>query len=81
MAKILSIRGVDEEVSRQFAAGAAVRGITQAEYLRRLLDLRESAVAALRLSQRTEPPLFSASESLDELRAVLTRNALWDHLA
>lgn len=81
MAKILSIRGVDEEVSRQFAAGAAVRGITQAEYLRRLLDLRESVVAAVRLPERTDPPLFSAAEALDEVRALLGSHALWDHLA
>lgn len=38
--KSLTIRGVDESVAREFAAGAAVRGITQAEYLRRLLQLR-----------------------------------------
>lgn len=81
MAKILSIRGVDEDVIRQFSAGAAVRGITQAEYLKRLIDLRESAVAAVRLTERTEPPLFSAAEAIDEVRAVLTKNALWDHFA
>ena len=81
MAKILSIRGVDEDVSRQFAAGAAVRGITQAEYLKRLLDLRESTVVAVRLTERTQAPLFSAAAALDEVRVALTKNALWDHVA
>lgn len=75
MAKILSIRGVDEDVSRQFAAGAAVRGITQAEYLKRLLDLRESTVAAAALDE------VRAAAALDEVRVALTKNALWDHVA
>lgn len=43
--KILNIRGVDESVHRRFSAGAAARGITQAEYLRRLLDYRDKSVS------------------------------------
>ena len=40
--KIIQIRGVREEVARQFSIGAAVRGITQAEYLFRLMVLRDT---------------------------------------
>ena len=39
MAKTLSIRGVNEHVAQAFAGGAAVRGWTQAEYLRQLMYL------------------------------------------
>lgn len=81
MAKILNIRGVDEDVSHQFSAGAAVRGITQAEYLRLLIELREHTVTAMQLHERTNPPLFSASDSLDEIRAFLSNHSLWDRTA
>ncbi len=41
--KVLNIRGIDEDVARQFSAGAAIRGVTQAEFIGRLLALRNAA--------------------------------------
>lgn len=88
MAKILNIRGVDEEVSRQFAAGAAVRGITQAEYLGRLIELRERVAEAIQLTEQTirgpggseEPPL-SAAEALEFIQSFVVRYSLKDRIA
>lgn len=40
MTKILNIRGVEDHVAREFSVGANARGLTQAEYLRRLLAFR-----------------------------------------
>jgi len=39
MPKVLNIRGVNDSVARLFSAGAAIRGMTQAEYLAALVDL------------------------------------------
>lgn len=88
MAKILSIRGVDENVSRQFAAGAAVRGITQAEYLGRLLELRERVAEAFQLMERgvrrpggDEAPPLSAAEALEFIGSFVDRYSLKDRIA
>lgn len=48
--KSLTIRTVEEQVAREFAAGAAIRGITQAEFLKRLLALRMEAALMFSLS-------------------------------
>ncbi len=40
-AKILSIRGVDDLDARDFSSSAAVRGMTQAEYLHELIALHQ----------------------------------------
>lgn len=88
MVKILSIRGVDEGVSRQFSAGAAVRGITQAEYLKRLVELRERVADALQLSEHpyrgshdnAEPPL-SAAEALEFIGSFVREQSLKDRIA
>lgn len=45
--KYLNIRNVDEDVARKFSAGATVRGLTQAEYLGLLVELREMADLAM----------------------------------
>ena len=39
--KVLSIRNVSERDARDFAASAAVRGMTQAEYLSALIGLHQ----------------------------------------
>lgn len=77
----ISIRGVDEAVARQFAAGAAARGITQAEYLRRLIDLRTEISAAMELRDRTAPPFFSAEEAWDLVRSAMIANCLGVHVS
>lgn len=41
--KIIGIKGVPEDVAKQFSVGAAARGITQAQYLTGLLELRSLA--------------------------------------
>lgn len=38
----LTVRNLDRETYDQFRRGAAARGITQAEYLRRLVELHAS---------------------------------------
>lgn len=40
-AKILSIRGVSEQVARDFAGSAAIRGYSQAEFLKQLMELHK----------------------------------------
>lgn len=88
MAKILSIRGVDEDVFRQFAAGAAVRGITQAEYLRLLIELRERVAEAFQLTERferrpgvVEEPQLSAGEALEFIGSFVDTHSLKDRIA
>lgn len=78
MAKILSIRSVDEDVIRLFSGGAAIRGITQAEYLQRLLELRCWAVTAVQLSSRED---HGPAAAIEVLRKALTELDLWDTTA
>lgn len=78
MAKILNIRSVDEEVIRKFSGGAAVRGVTQAEYLRRLLNLREDVVTAYQLSKQED---WGAERGMEGVRQSLTDLQMWDVVA
>lgn len=39
MSTVLNIKGIEQRVQEDFALGAAARGITQAEYLKRLVGL------------------------------------------
>jgi hypothetical protein len=60
--KVLNIRGIDEEVARQFAGGAAVRGWTQAEYLKQLLWLH----SFVRLDHRSDQWQWDGPEDGDQ---------------
>ena len=51
--KVLNIRGIDETVARDFSASASVRGMTQAEYLARLMELHR---LVRELNWQTEDP-------------------------
>jgi hypothetical protein len=42
----LSVRELDPDVASRFRSGARARGITQAEYLNRLLDLHDALKAS-----------------------------------
>lgn len=78
MAKILNIRGVEETVARQFAAGAAIRGVTQAEFLKLLLDLRVEAAIATEIGRTTEGWEVRAINQLTEW---MTKNEMGDMYA
>ncbi len=70
MTKFLNIRGVEDQTARAFSGGAAVRGITQAEYLARLLALRADVVAAARMGLREDTTkefvVMMLQDALDE---------------
>lgn len=79
MAKILNIRGVDENVAREFAAGAAIRGYTQAEFLKKLLELRmEAALLVLEPSQYRPDVVESKFRAFQQF---VTANDLMDKYA
>lgn len=78
MAKIMNIRGVDERVAREFAAGAAIRGLTQAEFLKKLLELRMEACLAI--STREGDPKW-AMERIANLHQWLSENEMLDMYA
>lgn len=70
MAKVLNIRGIDEEVARAFSGGASIRGWTQAEYLKRLLWLH----SLVRLDYRGEQWNWKAPEETADAQG---DEALW----
>lgn len=81
MAKILNIRGVDERVAREFAAGAAIRGLTQADFLQKLLELRMIATVAIGDPGRTDSSVEALSACWNSLRAWLVSNEMLDMYA
>ena len=52
--KTVAIRSVPEDVAEKFSIGAKVRGITQAEYLFRLLVLRDMVAEVAEIPHEEE---------------------------
>lgn len=74
--KSLTIRAVEEDIAREFAAGAAIRGITQAEYLKRLLRFRMLASVHLRGTRDT--PDEQRVDDHKTLAGFMASLDLWD---
>jgi len=81
MAKILNIRGVDEKVAREFAAGAAIRGLTQADFLQKLLELRMEACLSVGDPGREDYTEETLRRHRDGLRHWLVSNEMLDMFA
>ncbi len=87
MTKFLNIRGVEDSVAAEFSAGAAIRGITQAEYLGRLIRLRGEAfhrIGARDLDGMDPNDPKAAARLLESVRALqrfIIELELGDHWA
>lgn len=79
--KFLTVRNVEESVAREFSAGAAIRGITQAEYLKRLLALRTEAAFAAIMAARPDEDDANAAKQMRYLSGQLASLELWDMTA
>lgn len=79
--KFLNIRNVEEAVAREFSAGAAIRGITQAEYLKRLLKLRGECAFAVIMSQRPDGDDAYIANQMRYLQGAVDALELWDQTA
>ncbi len=87
MTKFLNIRGVEDSVAAEFSAGAAIRGITQAEYLARLIRLRGAAFHRIgsrdldRIDLNDPAAVARLLESVRELQNLIIELELGDHWA
>lgn len=77
--KFLTVRGVEDSVAREFSAGAAVRGINQSEYLRRLLQLR--LIAGQHLSRPVGASEAEKAAHFEHLTQWMNDLNLWDQTA